>query len=203
MAGVALTLYLVFLAIAFGLRSYLQYRRTGTTGFLGISGRPGSAEWWGGALFVVAIFLGLAGPVVALGGVPPLVDSTAVHICGIVVAVTGIAATLVAQNAMGNSWRIGVDQQETTDLVTRGPFALARNPVFTTMTTAGLGLTLITPNLINVLGLVALVAAIELQVRVVEEPYLLQTHGAAYRDYAARVGRFLPGVGRLPVANLE
>ena len=31
----------------------------------------------------------------------------------------------------------------------------------------------------------------------VEEPYLLKVHGSAYAEYAARVGRFLPGVGRL------
>lgn len=39
---------------------------------------------------------------------------------------------------------------------------------------------------------------IELQVRVVEEPYLSATHGQAYGDYAARVGRFIPGVGVNP-----
>ncbi|MFZ0230386.1 MAG: isoprenylcysteine carboxylmethyltransferase family protein, partial [Mycobacterium sp.] len=31
--------------------------------------------------------------------------------------------------------------------------------------------------------------------RRVEEPYLLATHGAAYRRYTASVGRFIPGVG--------
>jgi protein-S-isoprenylcysteine O-methyltransferase Ste14 len=36
-----------------------------------------------------------------------------------------------------------------------------------------------------------------LQVRAVEEPYLLSVHGDAYATYAARVGRFVPGVGRL------
>jgi protein-S-isoprenylcysteine O-methyltransferase Ste14 len=39
---------------------------------------------------------------------------------------------------------------------------------------------------------------IELQVRVVEEPHLLRTHGQAYEDWAREVGRFVPGVGRLP-----
>ena len=46
-------------------------------------------------------------------------------------------------------------------------------------------------------GFVLLVVTIELQVRAVEEPYLLATHGDAYRDYLASVGRFVPGVGRL------
>jgi protein-S-isoprenylcysteine O-methyltransferase Ste14 len=30
----------------------------------------------------------------------------------------------------------------------------------------------------------------------VEEPYLRTTHGPAYADYASRVGRFIPGIGK-------
>ena len=41
-----------------------------------------------------------------------------------------------------------------------------------------------------------LVTALEIQVRVVEEPYLARTHGDAYRSYAERTGRFVPGLGR-------
>lgn len=46
-------------------------------------------------------------------------------------------------------------------------------------------------------GYVGLVAAVELQVRFVEEPYLLRTHGEGYAKYASRVGRFVPGLWRL------
>jgi protein-S-isoprenylcysteine O-methyltransferase Ste14 len=46
--------------------------------------------------------------------------------------------------------------------------------------------------------LVAFLAGLEIQVRLVEEPYLIRVHGDAYRTYAARTGRFVPGVGRLP-----
>jgi protein-S-isoprenylcysteine O-methyltransferase Ste14 len=44
-------------------------------------------------------------------------------------------------------------------------------------------------------GLVLAIAALELLVRRVEEPYLLGKHGAAYRTYTASIGRFIPGVG--------
>ena len=53
------------------------------------------------------------------------------------------------------------------------------------------------PTWISAAALVALVAAVELQVRAVEEPYLLHQHGSDYVDYAARTGRFVPGVGRI------
>lgn len=46
-------------------------------------------------------------------------------------------------------------------------------------------------------GLAVVHAGIQMQVRAVEEPHLLATHGQAYAHYAARVGRFLPWIGRL------
>ena len=98
---------------------------------------------------------------------------------------------------MGNSWRVGVRKDETTDLVTEGPFRLVRNPIFTAMMATAFGLTVTVPNALSVAGLVGLVLGLELHVRLIEEPYLRAAQGDAYRRYAARVGRFLPGVGRL------
>lgn len=202
MAAITLGLYLVFLLTAFGLRSYLHYRRTGSTGFHGLSGRTGSTEWWGGVLFVLATALGLTGPILQLADtIDPVaaLDTTVLHVGGLLLAIAGIAGTLAAQHAMGASWRVGVDRHETTQLVVDGPFAIVRNPIFTTMITAGFGLTLLAPNPIALLGFVALIAAIEIQVRFVEEPCLLHAHGQTYRDYASSVGRFLPGLGRMPM----
>jgi protein-S-isoprenylcysteine O-methyltransferase Ste14 len=59
------------------------------------------------------------------------------------------------------------------------------------------GLVLLVPSVIAIAALGALLAGLELQVRVVEEPHLLRVHGDSYRDYAARVGRFVPGIGLL------
>lgn len=111
---------------------------------------------------------------------------------GVALYSLGLAGTLVAQRAMGSSWRVGVDASERTDLVTGGPFAVVRNPIFAAMIFAVLGLALLVPNITALLGFLSLVAAVELQVRFVEEPYLLRTHG---EGYASRVGRFVPGVG--------
>lgn len=116
------------------------------------------------------------------------------------IAPAGIGATFAAQLSMGGSWRIGVEGHERTELVTRGAFRLARNPIFSAMAMTAVGLAAMVPNVIAVGGLVALIVAIELQVRGVEEPYLRRTHGMGYDGYAAHVGRFLPQIGRLPVA---
>lgn len=203
MATLALILYAVYLVLAFGLRMLIQVRRTGSTGFHGLAGPPGSAEWFAGIGFTVALLVGAAAPVLALLDlVEPIsaLDASPAHVAGVVLAVAGIATTFYAQVAMGASWRIGVDPVERTQLVTTGPFALVRNPIYAAMLPTALGLTLLVPSWVSFAGLAGLVIALELQVRVVEEPYLLRAHGEAYAGYAERVGRFFPGIGRLPRA---
>lgn len=199
MAVTALVIYTTGLLLAFGLRTFLHRRRTGDSGLRVEAGPAGSAAWWAKVAFLLAIVLGFAGPVAGLVGMAPLgpLDHPTVGYLGLVIAIAGVAATLAAQSAMGASWRIGVDPDERTDLVTEGVFALTRNPIFTAMIATSVGLTLMVPNALALAGLLVLIVAIELQVRVVEEPYLLATHGPAYRRYASRTGRFAPVLGRI------
>ena len=204
MPELALAAYGIYLLVAFGLRTAVQLRRTGQTGFHGIGGRPGSAEWLAGVGFAIALAIGVAAPVLDLADlVDPIgtLDRRGVHITGAALFLAGLAATFAAQISMGDSWRIGVDPAERTALVTRGAFRLVRNPIFSAMLPTSLGLALMVPSVVSFAGLLALFAALELQVRVVEEPYLRRAHGRDYAAYAARVGRFLPGVGRVPDAG--
>ena len=199
MAVTALILYLIFAVLGFGWRSWVQYRQTGSTGFRGIHGQPGSLEWLAGVGFIVAIIAGVGAPVAQLVGVLtpiPVLQAPWIQALGTALAVAGIAATVYAQLDMGESWRIGVDPDETTTLVRTGVFGTMRNPIFTAMLMFAAGITLMTPNPVALSAFVVLLATIELQVRIVEEPYLLRTHGQPYRDYCAGVGRFLPGIGR-------
>ena len=148
----------------------------------------------------MAIAIGVAAPVLdVIDVLEPLdaLDSAGVRATGVALFLAGLIATLYAQIAMGESWRVGVDEQERTALVTSGPFAIVRNPIFAAFLPATLGLALLVPNVVALVGLAALWVALEIQVRLVEEPYLLRQHGDAYRNYAARVGRFVPGLGRL------
>ncbi|WP_202120991.1 methyltransferase family protein [Streptomyces sp. BA2] len=83
-----------------------------------------------------------------------------------------------------------------TPLVTTGPFRLVRNPIYAALTVVIASLALAVPNAIAVLGLAVMALGIEIQVRRIEEPYLQSIHGNDYQRYAARTGRFLPGLGR-------
>lgn len=199
MAVVALALFGLYFAVAFGLRTWLQYRRTGDSGFRGLSGSAGTLEWWAGVLFVLALIAGVAGPVAGLVGLSPIdgLDAPWIRAVGITLTLAGIAATFAAQVSMGNSWRIGVDAEERTGLVTGGAFSLVRNPIFTAMAITAFGLVLIVANVVAIVGLIGLLIALQMQVRAVEEPYLARLHGSAWTVYAGRVGRFLPGIGTI------
>ncbi len=60
-----------------------------------------------------------------------------------------------------------------------------------------LGIALLVPTWLGFAAAVVIALGLEIQVRFVEEPYLMRTHGDEYRAYASRVGRFLPGIGRM------
>ena len=198
MAAIALTLYVIWAVLAFGWRTIVQYRRTGDAG-LRLHARAGTPQWWAKIGFVIAIIIGFAAPIAAVAGIENVsaLDVGWVHVVGVIVTVVGIALTVGAQFAMAESWRIGVDPSERTLLVTDGAFAAVRNPIFTAMLVTATGLTMTIPNAIGIVGLVALIAALQVQVRFVEEPYLLTAHGGSYQRYASKVGRFMPGIGCL------
>jgi protein-S-isoprenylcysteine O-methyltransferase Ste14 len=196
-ADMALVLFAVFGVLGLGWRSWLQYRRTGSTGFRGVSA-GGFTEGVAGVGFVIALIVAVTASILQETKVIQPVKALSVvwvQAVGIVIATAGIVATVYAQLEMGDSWRIGVDEKEVTTLVQTGVFGQIRNPIYTAMFTFGVGIALVTPNLVACASFILLVAMIELQVRRVEEPYLLRTHGDAFRAYAASVGRFVPGVG--------
>ena len=199
-AGSAPGLYVVGVIVTFGVRTVLHRRATGDNGLRRPSGAgPADAQWWGQALFVVVLVAGFLSPLAVLTGLAsPVQEHLVATVAGAVLALAGFALVVVSQGQMGRSWRIGVDTGERTDLVSDGVFARIRNPIFTGMVAALAGLVLMVPAWPGLLAVIALVVAVQLQVRAVEEPYLLRTHGPAYRAYAARAGRFLPGIGRLP-----
>ena len=189
----------IWFLVAFALRIAIQVRQHHDTGVRSNAGPPLSAGWWARLLFTTSLVLvavalvlrvfDVVGPVAGL-------DHRVVAVAGLVLASAGIVLTFWAQLAMGASWRIGVDVDERTALVTSGPFAVVRNPIFSTMALTAVGLTLMAPTVVGLMALVTMVVALEVQVRAVEEPYLRGVHGAAFDAYASRTGRFVPSFSR-------
>jgi protein-S-isoprenylcysteine O-methyltransferase Ste14 len=200
MATLAAWMLAGFVVLTLGVRVVIQLLRTGGTGLIGLRHGAGVVDWLSGILFIggmamsiVSLDLVLQDSLAPIGGL----DTTALHVVGIVLAALGGSAVFLAQLGMGASWRIGVSDEQDTDLVTTGWFSLVRNPIYSAMIVGWTGFALIVPTWLSIAAVFVIAAGLELQVRGVEEPFLIRAHGDAYRAYGSRVGRFLPGVGRL------
>jgi protein-S-isoprenylcysteine O-methyltransferase Ste14 len=108
---------------------------------------------------------------------------------GLFLLVFALIWTIIAQGHMQNSWRIGIDTETKTDLVTTGLFAISRNPIFLGMLISLWGLFLSTPNVCTLLFFIVGYILIQVQVRL-EEEFLRSQHGQAYSAYMSEVGRF-------------
>lgn len=205
MPRLTVVLWLFYVSISLGMRIWIQVRTTGRTGFVLLRNRSSALQLIASAMFVSALLAGLMSPILALSfsdhplwrpwAAPPLVS-----IAGAVIYAGGVTMAVVAQLTMGRSWRIGVDAGEETELITRGPFRIVRNPIFCALQLTAVGLALLCSTRLAWLACAVQAIALELQVRGVEEPYLARVHGEVYLDYTARVGRFLPGLGLRPRA---
>lgn len=115
---------------------------------------------------------------------------------GLALCLSGILFASYSQFAMGKNWRIGVDPDEETELVTSGIYSKIRNPIYTACIVHGLGLLVLAPNtLVLVNGLVGFYA-IRAYVRHIEEPYLIKLHGDQYVQYMQSTGSYLPRLRR-------
>ena len=118
------------------------------------------------------------------------------EIQGSIETMVGAVGAWWSQTVMGESWGFGAEEGQDIELVTKGPFALVRNPIYTFMIFGTIGCLLMAPNAFTVMGWAVLLAAVQLLVRGVEEPHLIDS-SANYRAYAATTGRFLPGIGKI------
>ena len=190
-----------FVGVGVGLRSLLQLRRHGTTGI--VMFRDAGVGMLRDA-GLVALPIVMAAQALCLWLVPgwlepvrlPAVGRGMAYACGVALVILATGWMLAAQFDMGGSWRMGIDRETRPGLVVDGAFRVCRNPIYACMLAALLGFVLLVPTYISA-GLCVLTwIGIRLQVAE-EEGFLLASYGEAYRQYAQRVGRFVPGVGLL------
>jgi protein-S-isoprenylcysteine O-methyltransferase Ste14 len=117
-------------------------------------------------------------------------DNQIINCIGLSLLLISLAWTVIAQTHMKNSWRIGIDTETKTELVTNGLFSISRNPIFFGMIITLFGLFLTTPNALTVLFLVLGYVLIQIQIRL-EEEFLTKEHGQKYLEYQQKVRRFI------------
>ena len=117
-------------------------------------------------------------------------DNHSLKYIGIALLITSLIWTIIAQGHMRNSWRIGIDTETKTELVTEGLFSISRNPIFFGMILSLVGLFLTTPNAITALFLILGYIIIQIQIRL-EEEFLTKVHGQSYLEYKQKVRRLI------------
>jgi len=117
-------------------------------------------------------------------------DNPTIKYAGLGLLFISLAWTVIAQGNMKNSWRIGIDTETKTELVTSGLFAFSRNPIFFGMILSLVGLFLTTPNALTAMFLILGYVLIQIQIRL-EEEFLTKEHEQAYLDYKQKVRRLI------------
>jgi protein-S-isoprenylcysteine O-methyltransferase Ste14 len=197
MIGYILLIYLViYFGIAFVLPSYRVWKRTGVNPVT-FRGADNAHDYIGKLFKIVMAALMLGAIVYAFAPryypfLLPIVllESPVVQLIGSGLLVVSLGWTVLAQIQMGNSWRIGIDEEKKTELVRSGVFGISRNPIFLGMIVTLIGFFLATPNAVTLLVLVLGFVLIQIQVRL-EEEFLTKAHGAEYEIFRKQVRRWL------------
>lgn len=192
-----LLIYLIlYILLVFVWRTWIVWKRTGVSPF--VFGKSDSAHDYIGQVYKLMMLL-TAGVIIIYGFLPDYVHflnpikGLALHALrwtGIGLLIGSLVWIMIAQVHMSASWRIGINENERTQLVTKGLFSISRNPVFLGVLITYSGLFLVLPNMITLVILSVSYFTIQIQVRM-EESYLLSVHGADYQSYLLRVRRWI------------
>ncbi|MXW06585.1 MAG: isoprenylcysteine carboxylmethyltransferase family protein [Gammaproteobacteria bacterium] len=185
--------YVVLAILIFGFRVVIQKKRTGDTG-LRVSTQLSSPVQRVATYLQIVVLLAVLTIVIleSLGTLKPHFEiATVGKIVGLTLCGLGATLTMVSQYQMGESWRIGVDETEKTELVTHGMFSYSRNPIYCGMLIVGLGFLVLVPHTFMAMSFILAFIGIDLQVRKIEEPHLERVFGEEYDEYTRRTNRYI------------
>jgi protein-S-isoprenylcysteine O-methyltransferase Ste14 len=120
-----------------------------------------------------------------------LLDNVTVDFIGFLLGLGGLILCRQAQRQMGISWRVGIDNQNKTKLVTTGVFQNIRNPTYSGLFLICAGSFMIFPTMSFMVWVIVFCIAIEFQVRI-EEEFLTDAHGEQYIRYYQATKRYVP-----------
>ena len=89
------------------------------------------------------------------------------------------------------SWRVGVHDNQKTELIQSGIYKYIRNPYFLSYYSMFIGQFLVRPSFVMVV-LIAITIAIFHRMVLKEEAYLFTIHGKEYEEYKNITGRYIP-----------
>ncbi len=104
------------------------------------------------------------------------------------------AVLAVGASALGRIWcSVFIAGRKDAQLVTTGPYALCRHPLYSLSLLGGIGLGAATRSLSLSLAILALLLLLFWRASAAEEQLLVNLHGDGYRRYREQTPRFWPG----------
>ena len=187
---------LLYLMVAFVLPSWRVYKETGINPVT-FKNSDNAHDYIG---VVMKVLIGLLVVAVLFFSISPnlyqylvpvsYLDNQMVQTTGLILIHLSLIWLMIAQYQMHQSWRIGIDEENKTELVTHGLFSRSRNPIFVGMIGSVIGLFLILPNALLFAVVVTTYIVIQIQIRL-EEQFLTITHGDVYKQYRSKVRRMI------------
>lgn len=109
---------------------------------------------------------------------------------GIFLMSLGVVFFILAVGFMKSSWRVGIDKQTKTKLVTDGIYKYSRNPAFVGFNLMFIGLCLTFPCVLTLIVMVSNLIAFHLLI-LQEEKHLTETFGDEYIGYTQNTPRYI------------
>lgn len=121
----------------------------------------------------------------------PLVPIPVAQITGCVLMIASIIVAFASLWHLGDSWRVGVIDEQATQLIQSGIYRYSRNPYFLAYLLMFAAYTIFLQNIVLLVLSVVGFCMIHIMVNR-EEAYLAKIHGNDYRQYKKNVPRYLP-----------
>jgi protein-S-isoprenylcysteine O-methyltransferase Ste14 len=112
-------------------------------------------------------------------------------VVAVVLTAAGLLFSVWARQYLGRNWSGAVSIKEDHELVTSGPYALVRHPIYTGVLLAILGSAIAVAEWRAVLALVLASLALWRKLRL-EERWMLRQFGEAYHAYCRKVAALIP-----------
>ncbi|MBN8700345.1 MAG: isoprenylcysteine carboxylmethyltransferase family protein [Chitinophagales bacterium] len=192
-----LPIYLVlYLAVAFVLPTYRTWKQTGVNPVT--FGKTDTAHNYIGFLMKLLIALLFVALLIFSFNIPTYeyllpvwyLQHPIILYSGLALIHIALLWVVIAQFQMSKSWRIGIDEENKTELVTAGLFSISRNPIFLGMILSVTGIFLIIPNALTFFLCLSTYFVIQIQIRL-EEEFLIKQHGDEYLHYKQKTRRLL------------
>jgi protein-S-isoprenylcysteine O-methyltransferase Ste14 len=126
----------------------------------------------------------------------PFHKSHALGVAGLCLTTTGLAFACWARDVLGRYWSGRVIVQQHHQLITVGPYAYVRHPLYTGLLIAMAGTTLIAADFGSAIGFFFFVGFFAMKAQ--REEKILETEfGPAYTNYRAHTGGLLPRIAHV------